>query len=217
MANYQIVRGYVLPISEVTVPRRARARKRKPSKKIPKEVLEPLTKAQRTALRAKIRAAGGWNADRACEVIKGPRRKTWANTKKYAEQLANEHGIDWRALDPASSCFRDGFCGPLELKGKKCPDTQPKGGWGKAARIGLGSKSRRFDKLRDRPQFQVLREALSACEGIDLAPTDMLEAEDHQAQVERCKEGHAEHTADLLAETRKGKPPKPPKREKVPF
>jgi len=214
--NYKIVRGYVIPLQYG--PKKRRARKKKPPKAVPPDVLAEIPKNQRGPLREAIRRIGGWNTDRAC-TWKGP-RKTWRNTKEYARQLHNEvepGGLD--TLDPGSVVLQDAFCERLDLKGKKCPASKQFGGsgegWPKALRIALGSKTRRYAELRDRPQWDAFTDALEQ-EGKQLHPLELAAFEVHEQAEAECKDGHDAKRAELLADAKRGKL-KRRKKEKVPF
>jgi len=212
--KYKIIDAQVIEIRSAR-----KARKRKAKKAIPREVLASVPKHQRAPLKKKVRAIGGWNTDRAC-AIKGP-RKTWRNTREYARELANRtgpEGLD--RTDKGSVCFKDQFCNPLELKGKKCPVSKALGGdgggWPKAVRIGLGSKTRRFSDLEIRPQWRAVVEALKECEGLDLNAAEADAVKLHREMIHECHEGHADQKDRLVGEARQNKLRKP-RRGKVPF
>jgi len=215
--KYKILEAQVFNLAS-----RPRAKtKPKPKKTIPRDVLATIPKMERGQLKKQVRAVGGWNTDRAC-AIKGP-RKTWRSTKQYArelEQRIGAEGLD--GTDKGSACFKDEFCERLELKGKKCPVSAALGGdgggWKKAVRIGLGSKTRRFSDLEIRPQWRTVVEALKECEGLNLNSAEADAVRLHQETIDQCRENHAEHKDRLVMKAREPKPPKARKRrEKVPF
>lgn len=156
---------------------------------VPQSVLIQVAPGQKRALQSAIRAIGGWSEPVACGVTKRWPPKTWKSTKKFAKRIGDDMGIDWGALDPA--CLRDAFCVPLELKGKACPGSNGRGrgrGWTKAVRIGLGSKTRRFDELSQRPEFKALQDALGECEGLTFLSDELVAVELREDQVEECRQ-----------------------------
>lgn len=202
---------YIVIVEESIASPVARPRKRS-KKAVPPIVLASLPKNQRRPLQSKVKAIGGWDDGAACHENARKPRKTWRSTKQFAREIENEAGLDFGAMDPAP--IKDPFCKPLELRGKRCPDTNAKGGVTKAVRIGLGSKNRRLADLPDRPQWQKLNEALQETQGVTLHPNALQAVELHAGEVRECKTQHADKRDDLLVEAKRGRL-KP--RAKVPF
>jgi hypothetical protein len=165
---------------------------------VPLGVLLTVPRGQKRALQGAIRGIGGWAIEYACGRKSRKPPRTWPSTADLVHDIENEHGIDLGAFDPG--CLKDPFCGFLELKGKRCPDTKAKGGWGKAARIGLGSKSRRFSELKQRPQWRALQDALKQCENIQLHPNALRDVELADLAIDECEarfEGERDRLVDL--------------------
>jgi hypothetical protein len=194
-----------------TVPRRPRRPNRR---KVPPTVIEATPKPNRRELKAEIAAIGGWDSEVACGATARQPRRTFKSAKREASDIYEQNRLGDETRDPA--VLNDDFCRPLDIKGKRCPDTNKKGGILKAIRIAVGSKDRRYSDLAKRPQYRQLAEAMQDHYGVTLKPTGAhTAAMVREEATERCIPQHENRKDEIVSEAKTPRKRKP--RSVVPF